>query len=52
MIFSNKTLEFLARLKPETEEEALTIHGIGEKKAEKYLAPFLVTIRAHKEAAG
>ncbi len=48
VIFSNKTLEFLARLKPETEEAALTIHGIGEKKAEKYLAPFLVTIRAHK----
>lgn len=41
VIFSNETLEHLARLRPTTMEAGLLVKGIGEAKAEKYLAPFL-----------
>ncbi|HEX2746720.1 MAG TPA: RecQ family ATP-dependent DNA helicase, partial [Verrucomicrobiales bacterium] len=47
VVFNNQTLEFLTRLRPTTMSAALRIRGIGEKKAEKYLEPFLAAIRAH-----
>jgi ATP-dependent DNA helicase RecQ len=45
VIFSNETLEHLARLRPTTMEAALLVKGIGEAKADKYLEPFLRVIR-------
>ena len=48
VIFNNQTLEFLTRLRPTTMAAGLRIRGIAEKKAEKYLEPFLAVIRAHR----
>ena len=45
VIFSNKVLEGLARLRPTSLEAGLLVDGIGEVKAEKYLEPFLEVIR-------
>lgn len=45
VIFSNQTLEHLARLRPTTMDAGLLVKGIGEVKAEKYLEPFLKVIR-------
>jgi ATP-dependent DNA helicase RecQ len=47
VIFGNQVLEFLTRLRPKTEEQALRIRGIGEVKAKRYLKPFLDAIREH-----
>ena len=46
VIFSNQTLEHLARLRPKSIEAGLLVKGIGEAKATKYLEPFLKVIRA------
>ncbi|HWB06018.1 MAG TPA: RecQ family ATP-dependent DNA helicase [Verrucomicrobiales bacterium] len=48
VVFSNQTLEFLTRLRPTTAAAALRIRGIGERKAERYLEPFLEVIRKHR----
>ncbi|MGJ8697726.1 MAG: RecQ family ATP-dependent DNA helicase [Verrucomicrobiaceae bacterium] len=45
VIFSNETLEHLARLRPTTLEAGLLVKGIGEAKAQKYLEPFLRVLR-------
>lgn len=45
VIFSNETLEHLARLRPTTMDAGLLVKGIGEAKADKYLEPFLKVIR-------
>lgn len=45
VIFSNETLEHLARLRPTTMEAGLLVKGIGEAKADKYLAPFLKVLQ-------
>ncbi|MDB4809111.1 ATP-dependent DNA helicase [bacterium] len=45
VIFSNDTLEHLARLRPKTMDAGLLVKGVGEAKAEKYLEPFLKVIR-------
>ena len=50
VVFSNKTLEQMATLKPDSEDEALTIDGIGPAKAEKYLPPFLAEVSRYKES--
>ncbi len=47
VVFANTTLEFFARLKPKTVDEAMQIRGVGQIKAERYLEPFLVAIRDH-----
>lgn len=41
VIFSNKTLEALSRYRPVTTEEGLSVPGIGESKAQRYLPAFL-----------
>jgi len=41
MVLGNKTLEYLTRLQPKNEAQALQIKGIGEAKAKVYLKPFL-----------
>jgi len=46
VVFPNKTLEALARIRPTTEEAALRIRGVGAVKAQRYLAPFLEAIRS------
>jgi len=48
VVFNNQTLEFLTRLRPANPAAAMRIRGIGDKKAEKYLEPFLAVIRQHK----
>ncbi|MCE9520778.1 MAG: ATP-dependent DNA helicase [Verrucomicrobia bacterium] len=48
VIFHNTTLEFLTRLKPATVEDGKDIRGIGEAKAEKYLAEFIEVIAEHR----
>ncbi len=47
VIFSNQTLEFFTRLRPTTMEAGLSIRGVGEVKAERYLEPFLAVIRKY-----
>jgi ATP-dependent DNA helicase RecQ len=47
VIFHNTTLEFLTRLKPATVEDGRSIRGVGEAKAEKYLAEFIDVITSH-----
>ncbi len=44
-VFTNKTLESLARLRPTSVEAAMTIKGVGSVKAERFLKPFLQLIR-------
>ena len=51
VIFSNDTLEHLARLRPKTMDAGLLVKGIGEAKAEKYLEPFLKVIRQVDQGA-
>jgi ATP-dependent DNA helicase RecQ len=50
VIFSNKTLEALARYQPANTEEALHIPGIGTAKIQRYAEPFLETIRLWKQS--
>lgn len=47
VIFSDQTLQFFTRLRPTTMEAGLRIRGVGSVKAERYLEPFLKTIRKH-----
>ncbi|MCX6866120.1 MAG: HRDC domain-containing protein [Verrucomicrobia bacterium] len=49
VIFSNKTLEALARYQPVTTEEGLHIPGIGAAKIQRYAEPFLDAIRIWKK---
>ena len=48
IVFTNKTLEALARYQPTSAEEALSISGIGSAKAQRHLPPFLDAIREWK----
>jgi ATP-dependent DNA helicase RecQ len=43
-VFSNKTLEDMASLMPKNESEFLEVHGVGEKKCQKFAADFLAVI--------
>ena len=47
MIFSNATLQDMARRKPKTMAEFRSVSGVGEAKALKYSASFLYKIRAY-----
>jgi ATP-dependent DNA helicase RecQ len=49
MVFSDKTLSEMARIKPETNEELLSVSGVGEKKLEVYGTRFLAAIREYGE---
>ena len=44
VVFSNKTLESLTRLRPKSREAGMRIKGVGPAKADKYLDPFLAAI--------
>ncbi|MGE9268604.1 MAG: HRDC domain-containing protein, partial [Verrucomicrobiales bacterium] len=45
MVFSNKTLEFLTRLRPQSEEELTLVKGVGPHKARRYGKAFLAVLR-------
>lgn len=44
-VFTNKTLESLARMRPTSIEAAMKIKGVGAVKAERFLKPFLELFR-------
>ena len=48
VVFSNKTLEALARYRPATVAEGLAVPGIGEAKAQRYLPAFLEVLKEWK----
>jgi ATP-dependent DNA helicase RecQ len=50
VVFADKTLIDMVRLKPRTVSEMAMVHGVGEAKLRQYGQVFLDTIRAH--AAG
>jgi ATP-dependent DNA helicase RecQ len=50
VIFSNKTLDALARYQPVTTDEALEVPGIGAAKLQRYATPFLEAIRVWKQS--
>ncbi|MCP5533121.1 MAG: ATP-dependent DNA helicase RecQ [Akkermansiaceae bacterium] len=45
IILPNKALEGLARFQPESPDDALQVPGIGVAKVQRYIEPFLETIR-------
>lgn len=45
IVFSDKTLVFMSRIKPKNREEMLQVTGVGEYKLERYGLRFLETIR-------
>ncbi|WCL53758.1 DNA helicase RecQ [Gimibacter soli] len=47
VIFADKTLADMARLRPSTRRELLGVNGVGEKKADKYGDAFLDLIRSN-----
>jgi len=49
MIFNDKTLREMVRGEPTSRDELLEIHGVGERKAERYGETFLSAIRAFEE---
>ncbi len=48
-VFSDKTLHEMCKYLPENKEEMLSIHGVGEKKFNKYGKLFLEKIQSVKE---
>lgn len=52
VVFSNKTLEALARFQPKNTEEALHLPGIGPGKIQRYAKPFLEAIAVWKKSRG
>ena len=47
IVFSDKTLVLMCRLRPENKAEMLEVSGVGEHKFEKYGARFLQRIAEH-----
>lgn len=45
MIFSDKSLQDMSHLRPETAEEFLLVHGVGQNKLENYGPDFLGVIK-------
>jgi ATP-dependent DNA helicase RecQ len=46
VIFSDKSLADMVRLRPQDEEEFAEVHGVGSAKLKKFSAPFLEAITA------
>ena len=44
MVFSDKALRGLCRLRPQTRDELIQVNGIGEKKADAFGEQFMVAI--------
>jgi ATP-dependent DNA helicase RecQ len=49
VVFNNKTLETLTRYRPRNIDEGLSVPGVGEAKAQRYLRPFLDRIADFRE---
>ncbi|HBY85535.1 MAG TPA: ATP-dependent DNA helicase RecQ, partial [Colwellia sp.] len=47
IVFNDATLSELARIKPKTSREMLSISGIGDVKLSRYGQPFLALIKEH-----
>lgn len=47
MVFSNATLEDMAKKQPKTIEEFLTVSGVGAVKARRYGTAFLKELEKH-----
>ena len=47
IVFNDATLSELARVKPKTSREMLSVSGIGEVKLSRYGQPFLALIKEH-----
>ena len=50
VIFPDRTLIQIAAARPETIEDMAGIHGVGERKLEKYGEAFLAVVRAGPSA--
>jgi ATP-dependent DNA helicase RecQ len=50
VIFPDRTLIEMARLRPRTLDELGAVHGVGAAKLQKYGAAFLAVIKDHKSA--
>ncbi|MFC6254630.1 DNA helicase RecQ [Secundilactobacillus hailunensis] len=50
VIFSDKTLHDMCAVMPQTDEEMLTVSGVGESKLQKYGGAFLTEIKTASEA--
>lgn len=48
-VFSNATLEDMARKRPTDVDGFLSVSGVGQRKAHKYAAPFLDAVRAWQQ---
>ena len=48
VIFSNATLEDMAKKQPKTMDEFLTVSGIGRVKAQRYGTAFLKELEKHR----
>ena len=48
VIFPDRSLLDMARLKPMTRSDMLMVHGVGEKKLERHGAAFLDLLRRHR----
>lgn len=48
IVFNDKTLSELARIQPQSENEMLSISGIGDTKLQRYGRPFLDVIHEHQ----
>ena len=46
-VFPNKTLESFTRLRPRSMKSGRTIRGVGEAKADRYLAQFIAVIQTY-----
>jgi ATP-dependent DNA helicase RecQ len=44
MVFSNKTLEDMCHLRPETPEQFLLVNGVGQKKCDSYAREFIALL--------
>jgi ATP-dependent DNA helicase RecQ len=51
VVFADKTLIDMVRLKPRNTTEMSAVHGVGEAKLRQYGAIFLETIRQHQAAS-
>lgn len=49
IVFSDKTLNGMCQVMPDTKEEMLSVSGIGNYKFDKYGERFLAAIRRYKE---
>lgn len=50
VVFADRTLIDMARLKPRNRDQMAMVHGVGEAKLARYAGAFLEVIRAHQDA--